>query len=230
MEIYVDNANLNKIKQISEFFPIDGFTTNPSILAQEDEDLHSVFPKYKEYINEKGLKIFAQVTARQAEDMFEQAKKLRDYFGKENFIVKLPATKEGYRAVRLCKQDGITTTVTVVHSVMQALVAAKAGADYVAPYVSHIDNIGGDGVAAVGEMLKSISNSGYECKVLGASFRTVQQIKDLAVLGCPAVTLAPDLFDLVIAHSSTDQSMVKFEKVWKNKFGDTNIQDYIPNN
>lgn len=115
--------------------------------------------------------------------MFEQAKKLQAYFGKY-FIVKIPAVKEGYKAVSMCKEAGIPVTVTVVYSMMQALIAAKAGADYVAPYVSHIDNMGSDGVECVAEMLAGFENGDYPCKVLGASFRTVDQVKRLAVAGC----------------------------------------------
>ena len=85
--------------------------------------------------------------------------------------------------------------------------AAKAGADFVAPYISHIDNIGADGVTAVEEMVMAFENGGYPCKVLGASFRTADQIRRLATVGCQAVTITPEMFDLLIAHASTDASM-----------------------
>ena len=111
---------------------------------------------------------------KKAEDMLDQAKKLKAYYG-EYLVVKLPAVKEGYKAVRLCKAEGICVCVTVVHSMTQALLAAKAGADFVAPYISHIDNIGADGVTAVEEMVMAFENGGYPCKVLGASFRTADQ-------------------------------------------------------
>jgi len=184
-------------------------------------------PEYREYAQANNLKVFFQVTGETAEEMFAQAKALKDYFG-ECFIVKIPAVKEGYKAVRLCKAAGIPVLVTVVKSMMQALVAAKAGADYVAPYVSHIDNLGADGINCVAEMVTAFENGGYPCKVLGASFRTVDQLKRLALVGCHAVTITPVMFDAMIAHPSTDESMDGFRKAWKDAFGDEQISDMIP--
>lgn len=227
MELYVDTADLDVIKEVAEYYPIDGFTTNPKILAGAKRPIEEMMKEYKEYVKDNDYKIFFQVTADRAEEMYEQAKALYDYFG-DNFIVKLPAVKEGYKAVKLCKAAGITVTVTVVHSMMQALVAAKAGADYVAPYVSHIDNIGADGVETVAEMVAAFENGGYPCKVLGASFRTVDQLKKLAVAGCQSVTLNPEMFDMLIAQLSTDESMEKFVTAWTGRFGDKQISDFVP--
>lgn len=118
--------------------------------------------------------------------------------------------------------------VTVIHSMMQALVAAKAGADYVAPYISHIDNIGADGVGSVAEMVTAFQNGGYQCKVLGASFRTVDQLKGLAEVGCQAVTIRPEMFDALIAHPSTDNAMKGFRQAWAETFGTVQISDMLP--
>lgn len=227
MELYVDIADLEAVKAVAEYFPIDGFTTNPKILTKAKRPVEEMMAEYKAYVEENNLKIFFQVTAEKAEDMLAQAKALQNYFGK-HFNVKLPAVKEGYKAIRLCKEAGIPVTVTVVHSMMQALVAAKAGADYVAPYVSHIDNIGAGGVECVAEMVEAFVNGGYPCKVLGASFRTVDQLKRLAVAGCQAVTIAPELFDALIAHPSTDTSMEGFAASWKETFHEKQISDMIP--
>ncbi len=227
MELYVDIADLEAVKAVAEYYPIDGFTTNPKILTKAKRPVEEMMAEYKAYVEENNLKIFFQVTAEKAEDMLVQAKALQSYFGK-HFIVKLPAVKEGYKAIRPCKEAGIPVTVTVVHSMMQALVAAKAGADYVAPYISHIDNIGADGVECVTEMVEAFVNGGYPCKVLGASFRTVDQIKRLAVAGCQGVTITPEMFDALIAHPSTDASMEGFAVSWKEAFHEKQISDLIP--
>ncbi|MDD3337538.1 MAG: transaldolase family protein [Lachnospiraceae bacterium] len=227
MELYVDIADLDAVKAAAEYFPIDGFTTNPKILTKAKKPVEEMMAEYRQYVRANNMKIFFQVTGETAEEMLEQAKALKEYFG-ERFIVKIPAVKEGYKAVRLCKEAGITVTVTVVHSMMQALVAAKAGADYVAPYVTHIDNIGADGIECVSEMVEVFINGGYPCKVLGASFRTVDQLKKLALAGCQAVTISPDLFDALIKHPSTDESMKGFETAWKETFGEKQISDLIP--
>ena len=227
MELYVDIADIDVIKEIAQYFPIDGFTTNPKIFAQAKQSVPVLMAEYKKYADENGAKVFVQVTGSTATEMFEQAKMLQSYFGTQ-FVVKIPAVKEGYQAVRLCKQAGIPVAVTVVHSMMQALVAAKAGADYVAPYVSHIDNMGADGVGCVAEMVTAFQNGGYPCKVIGASFRTVDQIKRLAVCGCQAVTIAPAMSDALIAHPATAESVKGFDKVWSETFGDKQVSDLLP--
>ncbi len=227
MELYVDIADIDVIEEIAQYFPIDGFTTNPKIFTQAKRPITELMAAYKTYAEKNKVKVFIQVTGATATEMFEQAKKLHDYFG-ECFVVKIPAVKQGYQAIRLCKEAGIPVAVTVVHSMMQALVAAKAGADYVAPYVSHIDNMGADGVGCVAEMITAFQNGGYPCKVIGASFRTVDQLKNLAVCGCQAVTIAPPLFDALIAHPATAESVKGFEKAWSEAFGDKQVSDLLP--
>lgn len=227
MEFYVDIADLDSVKQVAEYYPIDGFTTNPKILTKSDRDVAELMPEYREFVETNDLKIFFQVTGEKAEEMLGQALKLKQYFG-DYLVIKLPAVKEGFKAVRLCKKEEICVCVTVVHSMTQALIAAKAGADFVAPYISHIDNIGADGIATVEDMVIAFENGGYPCKVLGASFRTADQIKRLATVGCQAVTITPEMFDLLIAHASTDASMEGFKKAWKKKFGTKQISELLP--
>lgn len=225
MEYYVDIADLEEVKKVAEYFPIEGFTTNPNILTKTEKSLAQNFSGYKEYIEETGFRVFVQVTAGMADEMFLQAKKLAEYFG-ERAVIKLPAVKEGYRALKLCKAAGIPVCITVVHSFNQALLAAKGGADYIAPYVSHIDNIGADGVKCVGEMVRAFKEYGYDSKVLGASFRTADQIERLAGVGCHAVTITPAFFDLLIAHPSTKESMDMFNGSWEKKFGAMQVTDF----
>ena len=226
METYVDIADLEAIKKVADFYPIDGFTTNPNILSTAEKPLEPLMAKYRAFVRENRLKIFFQVTGDTTEEMVEEAKKLYDYFG-HNLVVKLPAIKAGYRAIKPCKEAGLNVCVTVVHSTMQAFSAAKAGADYVAPYVSHIDNLGAQSGKVIGEMVAIMRNYNYPCKVLGASFRTVEQVKELAVLGCDAVTITPEMFDRLIAHPSTSESMDLFTRAWEHRFGNMEISDLI---
>ena len=226
MEFFVDIADIEKVKNVAEYFPIDGFTTNPNILTKSDKPLEENLREYKEYIDETGYTVFVQVTAENAAEMFAQAKALKAYFG-DRVVVKLPCSKEGYKALSLCKKEGLTICMTVIHSMLQALLAAKGGADYAAPYVSHIDNIGADGIGCVGEMVKAFDRYGYKTKVLGASFRTADEIERLAGVGCHAVTITPEFFDLLIKHPSTNESLEMFKNSWKNAFGDSQITDYL---
>ena len=227
MEFFVDSADLDTVKAIDAVYPIEGFTTNPNILTQAKAPLQTVFAGYRDYIRETGRKLFVQVTAAEAEGMIRQGLRLRDYFG-ENLVVKLPATAAGYRALKTLKAEGLAICVTVIHSVMQALVAARAGADYAAPYISHIDNIGADGIRCAREMVEAFARCGSPCKLLGASFRTVDQIQRLAGVGCQAVTVAPAMFPMLIAHPSTDVSLAGFDAAWRGAFGDRQVTDFLP--
>lgn len=226
MELFVDIADLEAVKRVAEFYPIDGFTTNPNILTKSERPVEEMMAEYRKYVRENHLRIFFQVTGDTAGEMLHEANKLYDYFG-HNLVVKLPAVKEGYKAIGPCKRAGMDICVTVIHSTMQAFSAAKAGADYVAPYVSHIDNLGAQSGKVIGEMLSIMRNYNYPCKVLGASFRTVEQIKELAVLGCDAVTITPEMFDRLIAHPSTSESMDMFMRTWADKFGEKEISDLL---
>ncbi|MBR3502980.1 MAG: transaldolase [Clostridia bacterium] len=227
MEFFVDSADLETVKAIAAVYPIDGFTTNPNILTQASRPLDGVFAAYRDYLRETGCRLFVQVTAKDAEGMTEQGLRLRAYFG-DNLVVKLPATGEGYRALKVLKARGLAVCVTVIHSVMQALVAARAGADYAAPYISHIDNIGADGIRCAAEMVSAFARYGCPCKLLGASFRTVDQIERLAAVGCHAVTVAPAMFPMLIAHPSTDVSLAGFDAAWRGAFGDREVTDFLP--
>ena len=227
MEYYVDIADIERVRAVNDCFPIDGFTTNPAILTRTDRPLSRLFGEYRDYVRETGQRVFIQVTAQDADGMIDQAVRLHAYFGNA-LVVKLPAVKAGYRACKELKRRGMAVCVTVVHSTMQALMAAKAGADYTAPYISHIDNIGADGVRCVDEIVRAFDRSGYACKVLGASFRTVEQVDKLAIVGCHAVTITPETFDMLIAHPSTDVSMRGFDAGWCEKYGEAQITDFLP--
>ena len=227
MEYYVDTADIEAVRAVNECFPIDGFTTNPNILTQAKEPLETLFKAYRDYVRQTHQRIFVQVTARDAGEMIAQASRLADYFG-DHLVVKLPALREGYRALKHLKAQGMRVCVTVVHSVMQGLVAASAGADYIAPYISHIDNIGADGVHCVDEMVKAMEKAGHTSRVLGASFRTVDQVEKLAIVGCHAVTITLATFDMLISHPSTDVSMKGFDEAWRRCYGDKHVTDFLP--
>lgn len=226
MEIFIDIADLEQVKEIAKIYNIEGFTTNPVILTRSDRGVDELMREYREYVTQTGMKVFVQVTADKAGDMVTQARAIHAYFG-ANVVVKLPATAAGYEACKTCKAEGIATCITVVHSTLQGLMAAKAGADYVAPYVSHIDNIGADGIKCVEEMVTLFENYGYPTKVLGASFRTADQILRLALVGCHAVTITPDMARMLIKHPSTDESLAGFDRTWKEHFGEKQISDFL---
>ncbi|RHP35685.1 transaldolase family protein [Lachnotalea sp. AF33-28] len=225
MEILLDTANMAAIRRAVEYYPVDGFTTNPSILSGVRDEVRTVLAQFKELI-QPSQTIHMQTTAEKAEDMVSQAEKLTDYFG-PNFHVKIPMNPEGIKAAKMAKAKGLKVTVTAIFTAAQALIAAKAGADYVAPYVNRIDNISGDGVSVVCDIIRILDNYGFATKVLGASFKNVQQIQALAVAGCQAATMTPDLIDTFVNHPYTVKSLEDFKKDWERRFKDSHITDYL---
>ncbi len=225
MKILLDTANTAKIEQILPYFPIDGFTTNPSILAKESSDVKATLLRLKELSEGKRM-IHAQVTAAHADDILAQAKQLKAFLG-EQFYAKIPMTLQGLRAVPMCKAEGINVTVTAIFTPMQALMAGIAGADYVAPYVDRLDNITSDGVAVVGEIVRLFKSHNLPTHVLAASFKNVQQIYNVSATGAQAVTISCDLCLKTLFHPYTDKSLQDFEIDWQSKFGSSEITDLI---
>ena len=225
MKLLLDTADILAIKKTMEYFPVDGFTTNPQIMSKISGDAYETMKEFKKLVSPERM-LHMQVTVSNAEDMVKQAKKLAKFFG-DNFYTKIPATDEGIKAVRMLKAEGLHSTVTAVFSPMQALIAARAGADFVAPYVNRIDNICGDGVEAVCTIIDMFNNYDYETKVLAASFKNVQQVYELAVAGCYSATITPDMMKMLIAHPYTEKSLVDFDTVWKKRFDDLEITDFV---
>lgn len=181
MKILLDTANVNLIEEILPYFPIAGFTTNPSILAKESSDVKATLTRLRALADGK-LDIHAQATAVMADEIVEQAKILSDFIG-ENFYVKVPITLQGMRAIPRIKAAGIHCTVTAIFTPMQALMAGLAGADYVAPYVDRLDNITSNGVSVVKEIVDLFYLHGLTTQVLAASFKNVQQVYNVASMG-----------------------------------------------
>lgn len=224
MKLLLDTADISSIKVLLRYMPIDGITTNPTILAKEGKDVHKSLCEIRELM--KGRMIHAQTTGKTSNEMLKQCKALTDFFG-GNFYMKIPMTLEGLRAVSLCKEAGLRTTVTTIFTPIQAVLAAKAGADFVAPYVDRLDNITSDGATVVGEITQLLSGYGYSTKVLAASFKNVQQVYNVAAVGAQAVTVSPELCHKLIFHPFTDKSLDDFETDWTNAFGKKNITDFL---
>lgn len=146
MELYLDTANVAEVERLARIFPIAGVTTNPSIIAASKESIWEVLPRLQKAIGDEGI-LFAQTMSRDAQGMVEEAKHLRDTI--PGIVVKIPVTAEGLAAIKILKKEGITTLGTAVYSAAQGLLAALAGAKYVAPYVNRVDAQGGDGIRTV---------------------------------------------------------------------------------
>lgn len=209
MKIFADTANVEDIKQINELGIIDGITTNPTLVAREGKDWESVEKQICEIVDGP---VSAEVTASEAPAMVEQARVLSKWA--DNIVVKIPMTAEGLKAVKVLSQEGIKTNVTLVFSAMQGLLAAKAGATYVSPFLGRLDDIGADGVELVQKLRQIFDNYGYRTEIIAASIRNYQHVEQVALAGCDIATIPAKILVKLWKHPLTDQGLVAFEKDW----------------
>lgn len=223
--IYIlDTADLAAIKHCNEFYPLSGVTTNPSIIAKEKGDFWQILKEIRGVIgNDKMLHV--QTVQTTAKKMVEEAKLIKEKIGGDIYI-KIPIGEEGLKAVPMIKNLGIGVTMTAIFTPAQALMAAKAGADFVAPYVNRLDNILGDGTNVVAEIVQQFEIYGLDCKVLAASFKNAEQVHRCALCGCHSVTVSADVFKSLITHPMTDAAVEGFERDWKGVYGDKTILDF----
>ena len=208
MKLFIDDANLDAIRELNEYYPVDGVTTNPSILAKAKRDPRETLKAIREIIGEDKI-IFAQAVDLTYEGMLKDAHMIIDLLGK-NTIVKIPSTPVGFKAMMALKKEGIPTCGTVVYTPMQAYLAAKAGASYVAPYVNRIDNMGYDGVEIVKKIQNILENNGMECEVLAASFKNSQQALELAEYGVGGATCSADVIKAFVKNLAIDGAVQDF--------------------
>ena len=223
--IYIlDTADLAAIKHCNEFYPLSGVTTNPSIIAKEKGDFWQILKEIRGVIgNDKMLHV--QTVQTTAKKMVEEAKLIKEKIGGDIYI-KIPIGEEGLKAVPMIKYLGIGVTMTAIFTPAQALMAAKAGADFVAPYVNRLDNILGDGTNVVAEIVQQFEIYGLDCKVLAASFKNAEQVHRCALCGCHSVTVSADVLKSLITHPMTDAAVEGFERDWKGVYGDKTILDF----
>ena len=222
-KILIDSADIKKAREIEKYYTIAGITTNPTILSKIEGTLENKLKELKEFTYGK-YEVHVQTTESEVEKIVEEAKKLRDYFG-ESFYIKIPVTKSGLEAMKLCSKEDIRVTATAILTAMQALAAAKNGANYVAPYVNRMENVGQDAKEAILEISNLLID--YPTEILAASFKNVKQVQDILRCGAEAVTIAPEIIEASIWHPYTDKSVFDFEKDWGNRFGDKKIVDGI---
>ena len=218
-----DTADLEAIRHINEFYPLAGVTTNPSIVSREHTDFWTLMQNIRAIIGpEKMLHI--QTVQTDAAGMIAEARLLKEKIG-GSLYVKIPIGEEGLKATMAIKEQGIAgVTMTAVFTPAQALMAATAGADFVAPYVNRLDNILGNGVAVVAEIAELFRvHDVQDCRVLAASFKNAQQIHECALAGCHSVTIAPDLFKTLISHPTTDAAVAGFSADWQSVYADGTI-------
>jgi fructose-6-phosphate aldolase 2 len=213
----LDTANAKKIAECFDLFPVAGVTTNPTLIAKEKRPFFDILTDIRSVIGESSM-LHVQVLGCDADTMVDEANQLRDRFG-AGILPKIPVTPQGLKAMRILSASGFTVTATAIGAPLQALLAAKAGASFTAPYVNRLDNIGADGVGVVANIVKLFTVHGLSTKVLTASFKNVQQVQDVALAGAHAATMSPDLLELIVRHPLTDSGIAGFEADWAAAYG-----------
>ncbi|MBS2212704.1 fructose-6-phosphate aldolase [Carboxylicivirga mesophila] len=206
-----DTADIDELKKLFYYFPLEGITTNPTIIAQAGKKLSVIMPELIEVVQDKMLHV--QMISSRAEDMLREAKAYKAKYGLgDNYYAKIPVTEEGYKAMPMIKEAGINVTATAIFTQQQALVAARAGADWVAPYVNRLDNISSHGIEVVGNIVENIERFNLPTKVLAASFKTVDQVHRVSMMGSQAATVNFEILERLRSHPMTDMSVEWFEK------------------
>lgn len=225
MRILLDTANLDDIRYFNTYYPIEGVTTNPTILSKEGGDVVEQLLEIRKIIGED-KELHVQVTETEFDKIIEEGRLLVDLLGINTFV-KLPITDVGLRATKYLSDRGMGVTVTAVLTAAQAMLASNAGASYVAPYISRSENLCADGVGTVADIAKIFEASGTDTQILAASFKTAKEALDVAVVGCQAATIGPPIMKMLLAHTTTDTSIIGFEKDWKSAFGDITLRKLI---
>ncbi len=210
MKFFLDTANVEKIKEFAELGIVDGVTTNPSLIAKEGRDFHEVI---KEICSIVDGPVSAEVISLEAEGMIKEARELAKIA--DNVVIKVPMTKEGLKAVNVLSKEGIKTNITLVFSANQALMAAKAGATYVSPFVGRLDDIGHDGMKLIEDVVKIFRNYDIKTEVIVASVRHPIHALESAKIGADIATIPFDVLDKMFKHPLTDIGIEKFLKDWE---------------
>lgn len=208
MKLIIDHANLEKIKKLYSYYPVDGVTTNPSILAKEKRNPYEVLKEIREFIGKDG-ELHVQVISKIAEDMIKEAYKIIEVLG-ENTYVKIPVTREGLKAIKILSKEGINITATAIYTQMQAYLAGKAGAKYAAPYVNRIDNLGANGIQVAKDIDDIYKKNNINTEVLAASFKNSQQVLELAKYGIGAATVSPSVMEGLIKLDAVECAVQAF--------------------
>lgn len=210
MKIFLDTANLEEIRRFNDMGLLDGITTNPTLLSREETSPSKAMSEIVSMVNGD---VSLEVVSTDYHGMLEEGRRLRRYGG--NVVVKVPMTSEGLRACRTLTSEGIPVNVTLVFSPNQAILAAKAGARYVSPFIGRLDDIGQDGMDLVETILEIFLQYDFQTQVLVASVRHPVHVVEAARLGAHVVTLPPAVLDKMLRHPLTDKGLASFLADWK---------------
>ena len=210
MQLFLDGSDIEKIRKFSKLGLIDGITTNPSIILKSGKNMIEVISELAEIVSGS---VSAEVSALDSEKMVEEGIKLSEIA--KNVTVKLPITWDGLGACNALSKKGISVNMTLCFSVSQALLAAKAGAEYVSPFIGRLDDLNLEGVDLISDIKLVYSNYNFPTKILAASIRTINHVKQCARHGADVATIPIDIFERLVKHPLTDSGLSQFTADWE---------------
>lgn len=210
MKFFIDTANVDEIKEINNWGVIDGVTTNPSLIAKEKRDFKQVIKEIASIVDGP---ISAEVISLDSKNMVNEARDLAKI--NKNIIIKIPMTEEGLKAVNILSKENIKTNVTLVFSATQALLASKAGASYVSPFLGRLDDISTDGMNLIEDICQIFSIYDIDTQIIAASVRTPMHVLQIAKSGADIATVPYKVFKQMLKHPLTDIGIEKFLKDWE---------------
>jgi len=212
MKIFIDTADINEIREAKALGILDGVTTNPSLVAKTGKPFEACV---KEILEEVPGPVSVEVTALDHDGMIKEAETYAKWAG--NVVVKVPIIKEGLKAVKTLSDEGIKVNVTLCFSPMQALLAAKAGAAYISPFVGRLDDISQDGMELINQVVEIYDNYAFDTEVLVASVRNPMHVVQAALMGADVATIPLNVIDALLRHPLTDIGLQKFLADWEKR-------------
>ncbi len=212
MKFFIDTANIEQIKDANDMGMVDGVTTNPSLIAKEEGEFKDIIAQICKIVDGP---VSAEVISLEYEGMVEEARELVKIA--DNIAVKIPMTVEGLKAVKTLSAEGIKTNVTLVFSALQALMAAKAGATYVSPFVGRLDDLAQEGMGLIEEIVQIFTNYDFDTQIIVASVRSQLHVLQSAPIGAVNATIPYDVLKKLAAHHMTDKGIESFLADWKKK-------------
>lgn len=210
MKFFIDTANIDEIKEAHSMGMVDGVTTNPSLIVKEGRDFEEVIREICDIVDGP---ISAEVVSVDTEGMLEEARHLAKIH--DNIVVKVPLTVDGLKATRRLSEEGIKTNVTLVFSPLQALMAAKAGATYVSPFIGRLDDLSQEGLLLVEQIVEIYSNYAYDTEIIVASIRNPLHVLESALMGADIATIPFSVLAKLAAHPMTDKGLKAFLDDWE---------------
>lgn len=210
MKFFIDTANIDEIKKAAEFGVLDGVTTNPSLLSKEKGNYKDILAQICEIVDGP---ISAEVTAVETEGMLKEAQELTKIH--KNIVIKVPCTRDGFIATKKLSEKGVMVNLTLCFSPLQALLAAKAGAAFISPFIGRLDDISHVGMDLIEQIIQIYDNYAFSTEVLVASVRNPLHVVDSAIMGADVITMPYKVIEQMAKHPLTDLGLEKFLADWK---------------